>query len=318
MARPLRLEFENAHYHIINRGDRKYNVFDQTEFKIKMIQKMDETFRKYDIICYAYCIMNNHYHLYISTPHANLTKAMHNLNTSYSNWYKARTQCVGHVFQGRYKSILIDSDNYSLQLVNYIHLNPVKSELEKRPEDYNFSSLNYYLGRKEKVVFNLDRRYILEQFSDNVIEAQKKYYNYLTENIDNYSLKTKIYKNIAIGDEKFCKQIDDKIKKFSNDEELPTTHMDKTRYPEYYIDIILKEFNIKEKDLFSNKKNNIYKKILIYYLKTRTRMTLLEIGNLFSMNYKTVSKYFKRFSEEMNLNQETMDFFNKINLKLKK
>lgn len=123
MARPLRLKFENAVYHITARGNRKDDIFYSSQDKSNFIKKMNEMFEKYSFICYAYCLMNNHYHLFVKTSFANLSEGMHYFNTSYSNWFKAKYNIVGAVFQGRYKSILVDKDNYALVLSAYIHLN---------------------------------------------------------------------------------------------------------------------------------------------------------------------------------------------------
>ena len=106
MARPLRLTFRNAVYHITARGNRRDNIYNSERDKEVFLEKMSETFEKYFISCYAYCLMDNHYHIFFRTVHGNVSKAMHYLNTSYSNWFKARYRIEGGVFQGRYKSFL--------------------------------------------------------------------------------------------------------------------------------------------------------------------------------------------------------------------
>jgi len=104
MARALRLAFEGARYHITSRGNRRENIFYSDSDKMVFIEKANETFNKYHFICYAYCLMDNHYHLFIKTPDANISEGMHNLNTSYTNWFKAEHNIVGSILQGRYKS----------------------------------------------------------------------------------------------------------------------------------------------------------------------------------------------------------------------
>jgi len=112
MARPLRINFENAVYHIIARGNRKEKIFYSDEDKRLFQKKMNKTFQKYSLICYAYCLLDNHYHLFLKTPKANLSKAMHYLNASYANYFSAKYRLSGPLFQGRYKSILVDQDEY--------------------------------------------------------------------------------------------------------------------------------------------------------------------------------------------------------------
>ncbi len=146
MARPLRLSFENAVYHITARGNRRDNIYNAEKDKVIFLEKMSETFEKYSISCYAYCLMDNHYHIFLKTLHSNVSKAMHYLNTSYSNWFKAKYRIVGVIFQGRYKSILVDADNYALMLSIYIHLNPLRAKIVKEPGDYIWSTYLDYVG----------------------------------------------------------------------------------------------------------------------------------------------------------------------------
>jgi REP element-mobilizing transposase RayT len=105
MARPLRINYENAVYHIFARGNRKEDIFYSDEDKRLFQEKMNKTFQKYSLICYAYCLLDNHYHLFLKTPKANLSKGMHYLNVSYANYFSARYRLSGALFQGRYKSI---------------------------------------------------------------------------------------------------------------------------------------------------------------------------------------------------------------------
>jgi REP element-mobilizing transposase RayT len=105
MARPFRINYENAVYHIFARGNRKEDIFYSDEDKRLFQEKMNKTFQKYSLICYAYCLLDNHYHLFLKTPKANLSKAMHYLNVSYANYFSARYRLSGPLFQGRYQSI---------------------------------------------------------------------------------------------------------------------------------------------------------------------------------------------------------------------
>jgi len=136
MSRPLRISFDNAVYHITARGNRREKIFYSDNDKKVFLQKMDQTFIKYAICCYAYCLMDNHYHLFIKTSHANLSQGMHYLNVSYANYFAAKYKTTGPLFQGRYKSLLIDADNYALTLSCYIHLNPLRAGITKSIDEY--------------------------------------------------------------------------------------------------------------------------------------------------------------------------------------
>jgi len=166
MARPLRISFENAFYHITARGIRRENIFYSDRDKHAFIDKMNETFEKYSFICYAYCLMDNHYHLFIKTPFANISEGMHYLNTSYANWFRAKYKLVGSVFQGRYKSIIVDGDSYAVVISAYIHLNPVRAGIVEYPGNYHFSSFLDYVGKRSPVVKRLDVSFILSKFAN--------------------------------------------------------------------------------------------------------------------------------------------------------
>ena len=174
MARPLRINFENAVYHIIARGNRKEKVFYSDKDKLIFQKKMNQTFLKYSFICYAYCLMDNHYHLFLKTPKANLSKGMHYLNASYANYFSAKYRLSGPLFQGRYKSILVEQDQYSLVLSSYIHLNPYRAGIEDWT-NYPASSLPDYLGRRETLVENLDSQFILQQFHPYIPPVRRLY-----------------------------------------------------------------------------------------------------------------------------------------------
>ena len=201
MARALRLSFENAFYHITARGIRKENIFYSDKDKKVFLDKINETFNKYSFVLYAYCLMDNHYHLFIKTPFANISQGMHYLNTSYANWFKAKHKLTGSIFQGRYKSILVDEDSYALVLSAYIHLNPLRAGMVDNIEDYPFSSFLDYIGKRNPFIV-LDMSLILNKSSNNPEEAKKKYKQFVIENADLKNPIEKSYKNIALGSEK--------------------------------------------------------------------------------------------------------------------
>ena len=115
-------------------------------------RRWDQTFLKYPFLCYAYRLMDNHYHLFIKTSLGNISQGMHYLNASYANYFVAKYKTNGPLFQGRYKSLLVDEDNYALILSSYIHLNPLRAGVAKKLDEYTWSSLLDYLGEKKERV----------------------------------------------------------------------------------------------------------------------------------------------------------------------
>ena len=146
MTRPLRISFEGAVYHVMARGNRRDPIFHTDRDKQIFTAKMSETFQKYSIICYAYCLMEKHYHIFFMTPLGNISAAMHYLNSSYANWFRTKYGIVGNVFQGRFKSILVDRDNYALTLTIHIHLNLPRPGIVLKLGDYSWSTISIIWG----------------------------------------------------------------------------------------------------------------------------------------------------------------------------
>ena len=242
MARALRLAFEGACYHITSRGNRRENIFYSDNDKKVFIEKLNETLNKYHFICYAYCLMDNHYHLFIKTPDANISEGMHYLNTSYTNWIKAEHNIVGSVLQGRYKSILVEQNNYGLKLSAYIHLNPLRAGMVKNLKQYRWSSYLDYVSDRGKIPERLDKEFILSQFAEDTKEARKRYRSYVKENIGMKDPLVESYRGIALGTGRYIKEIVDGIKKIGRKREIIATRPSGTKNAEEIIGLIQKRY----------------------------------------------------------------------------
>ncbi|TYB30312.1 MAG: chromosomal replication initiator DnaA, partial [Candidatus Mcinerneyibacterium aminivorans] len=251
---------------------------------------------KYNIGIFCYCLMDNHYHLLIRTPLGNLTKTMHYLNASYTNWVKAKQDMVGPVFQGRYKSILIEDESYLLTLSSYIHLNPLRADMVDKLEDYKYNSFNEYIDKLDYEI--VDKDFILRKFEN--IEAYKDFiYEWYDENrgID----KEEIYgMNGLLGSKRFVEKI---IKKIGEDkdkkklEEYSNVNINPIK-KEDIEKLMIKTFDIKKEKLYKKSYGNDYRNMFIYLLKKYTGMKLIEIGELFNIRYTSVSMKTKRFKEK--------------------
>ena len=305
MDRPIRIEYAGAHYHVFTRGERKDHIFFQDEDYKKFIEKLKENLEKYNVDCVAYALMPNHYHLYLITNEANLSDFMHSLNSSYTNWIKAKRGIVGHLFQGRYKAILIDKDNYSNAVVDYIHYNPVEAGFNKLPWHYKWSSCSYYIeDNKGEDVLELKNKIILKQYSD-ILEIAKKLYKTNLVNKKNYNLPHRdLYKGICIGKKAFKREIEKKLKKVKENEQLRSTKMKKIRDLETIIVFLKKEFDILEEDIFNKKLKNKYKKYFVYFSKIFTRCNNQEIGDRLGLKSSSVSPILHRLKKEIERNKE--------------
>lgn len=150
MGRPLRIEYPGAYYHVTARGNERKDVFKSQKDREQFLQYLESAVTRYDAVIHAYCLMSNHYHLLLETPAGNLSKIMQHINGAYTNYYNAKRKRSGHLFQGRYKAIVVEADEYAQQLSRYIHLNPVRVGLSARPEEYRWSSYPEYIGMRKQ------------------------------------------------------------------------------------------------------------------------------------------------------------------------
>ena len=219
MARPLRIEYPGAVYHIMSRGNASVDIFKDSqdrEYFLKTIQRIIERF---NVRLYAYCLMNNHYHLVVETPDGNLTRCMHYLNFRYSQWFNFRHSRVGHLFQGRYKSIVVEKNSYLLEVIRYVSLNPVRASICPDPENYEWSSYPVTLG-KQDVLPLLETDWILSHFGSRKTTARKKFKKFISEGHD-VKLWDEIQRQIYLGDEDFVSLLQEELVSDKELDEIP-------------------------------------------------------------------------------------------------
>ena len=146
MARPLRIQYPGAWYHVMNRGIARQSIYQNESHRLLFLSLLQEVNFRYQVQIHAYCLMGNHYHLLLRTPHANLDQVMRHLNGVYTQQYNLSVQKDGPLFRGRYKSCLIEAESYLIQTSRYIHLNPVVAKMVDQPENYPWSSYRFYIG----------------------------------------------------------------------------------------------------------------------------------------------------------------------------
>lgn len=303
MSRPLRIEFEGALYHITARGNEKKSIFlddwDRKKFK-EIIQKV---LKQSGAIVHCYVLMFNHYHLLLETPRGNLSEVMHELNTTYTVYFNRRHNRVGHLFQGRFKAILVEKESYLLELSRYIHLNPVRAGLVKYSEDYKWSSYPVYLEIVEKEGW-VERNWILNQFNSTnrkSVEIYKKFVE-VGATFQLESPLKDVYAQVILGKEEFI----EKIKVFVNDSN--NNSRDKN-IPSLKIINNLREINLDDitevmnkfykidiKEVVMKKTHpNIYRQIAIYLIRRHSDEKTRKIGEYFGgIGESAVGIAFKR------------------------
>lgn len=220
MSRPLRLEYQNALYHVTSRGDRRENIYEDDGDRDIFLSVFASVIKRFNWICHAYCLMDNHYHLLVQTPDANLSKGMRQINGVYTQAYNRKHQIMGHLFQGRYKAIHVDEETYLLELSRYIVLNPVKANMVKQPGDWRWSS---YLAMIETVKTPewLAVDGLLIQFNESRQKAIKSYRQFVMEGIKNGPIWEQLNRQVYLGNEDFIEKIQEHKKVNKNDDQIP-------------------------------------------------------------------------------------------------
>ncbi len=219
MARPLRIEYAGAVYHVTSRGNERKPVFKTDEDRFKFLNTVQHVNKRYNWICHAYCLMDNHYHLLIETPDGNLALGMRQLNGVYTQLFNKHHGRTGHLFQGRYKSILIQKDSHLLEVCRYVVLNPVRAKMVEAPEAYPWSSYRATAGRDSGHPC-LNTSWVLGQFSRKQGIAEKEYRHFVRSGIGN-SIWHEVRGQAILGEEAFGDTLVDHLRKHQDMPEIP-------------------------------------------------------------------------------------------------
>ncbi len=211
MSRPLRIKFKGALYHITARGNRQESIFYSDDDRDAFLSILGKVIVRYNWVCHAYCLMDNHYHLLIETPDGNLSAGMRQLNGVYTQKLNRTYGKVGHVFQGRFKSILVEKESYLLELCRYIVLNPVRAGCCTKPAGWQWSSYHATASKKKEPDW-LTVDWVLSQFSKNRIEAQQKYREFVLDALEmSTSPFEKVVGQLILGGKSFVEGLNSKI-----------------------------------------------------------------------------------------------------------
>jgi putative transposase len=275
VARPLRIEYPNAFYHVTSRGNERRAIYRTKGDYERFLGYLESATERYGAKIHCFCLMPNHYHLLLETPRANLRRIIHHLNTSYTNYFNVKTKRVGHLFQGRYRAILVEKDTYALELSRYIHLNPVRADLVKEPSQYPWSSYLAYVGGEKRWGW-LERQFILGQMSSNEREARRRYQSFLREGMGK-SFKDPLNKVVAstlLGSERFIEEVRQRfIKKASSDRDLPALRK-LSSWPDLFS-------ILKESERVFGKGTIASRRVALYLSHRLSGLSLEEIGQYF-------------------------------------
>jgi putative transposase len=206
MARPLRLQFPGAVYHVTARGNVRQRIYCDDDDRKQFLAVVGDVVTRSRWRCYAYCLMKNHYHLVVETAAGNLSVGMRQLNGVYTQRFNRHHGRVGHLFQGRFKAILLERESYLLELCRYVVLNPVRAKVVKQPEAYGWSSYRATVGMEAAPEW-LIRDWVLAQFSLRRAVAERKYQQFVYEGLLRGSPWAAVQGQVVLGQAEFVEAL---------------------------------------------------------------------------------------------------------------
>lgn len=320
MSRAWRIEYENAYYHLMSRGNDGKDIYLVDDDRHLFLETLSEMSERFEVTIFAYVLMSNHYHLLVQTRRANLKKAMQWMGSTYTRRFNNLHGKTGHLFQGRYKSILVQNDSYIMRLSCYIHRNPLRKGIIKRLIDYPWSSYGVYAyGRKTPEW--LSTGLILSCFKKS--NPQKQY----REKVQRYAKEEKrlmedLRHGLIFGSQKFVQDIRKQFLPDTPHKDFPQQRqLAKDFHPVDFIARISKTFQIDiDRYIHSKRLSGIDKQnrdLIVYLIWNKGFMTNAEIGRLFNISYSAVSHIVKLCKEKMEKDKKLKRQFEGFNSRFK-
>lgn len=276
MARPLRIEAAGALYHITARGNARQDIYSDDGDRQEFLRLLGNAVGRHDWSCHAYCLMDNHYHLLIETGMPTLSRGMKYLNGSYTQYFNRRHHRVGHVFQGRFKAILVQKDSYLLELARYIVLNPVRAQMVRSAKDWRWSSYRATAGYHEGDPC-LTTEWVLAGFAKKKNVAQQRYRDFVQAGKGQPSPWEKLKNQIYLGDDDFINDMQCKPAPEQSLKDIPKKQ---------------KQAPVQPLDYFAARYDDRDEAMARAYLSGH--YTLAQVGEHFGVSYATVSRAVKR------------------------
>jgi len=318
VARPLRIAYPGAFYHITSRGNEKKKIFKRQSDRKKFISYLESATERYGALIHVFCLMTNHYHILMETPSGNISQIMQHINGAYTTYFNAKRQRSGHLFQGRYNAILVDINEYAKELSRYIHLNPVRAGMVDIPEQYRWSSYQYYIGM-EKSPGWLASDFILGCFGKKDSDSQKGYRAFV-ETLIGLEYKSPLKDAVSstiLGSINFIEAIKNKyLSERKVDPNLPAL---KELSGKPSVDEITGEVeSVFGEDPVFRENRALTRGVKIYLCHRHTGKMLKGIGRQFDIGASGVSQTSRRIamkiSQDNKLRKKIIEIENKLNL----
>jgi putative transposase len=306
MARPLRINYPGAFYHVTCRGNERRNIFADDQDRSAFLDKLRTSVGIYEVKVHAYVLMSNHFHLIVETPKGNLSEFMRHFNISYTAAFNRRHHRVGHLYQGRFKAILIDADNYLLELSRYVHLNPVRLRSYQSKDDgakikdverYRWSSLAGYLNTSQRQSW-----VTYESVLSYVGESRRNYREFVIDGIrQGYGTPWEEVKGQAVlGGEDFVERIKVRMKNRGSRREQPAVRQLGAMDPAAVLKKVARYFQLPERQLTGKRTGRRDERGMALELMYRLGGTSqARIGDLMGLDYTAVSRERKRLRDRI-------------------
>lgn len=282
MARPLRLEYEGAVYHVTSRGNGRADIYFNDEDRQAFLEVLEDVVKRFNWICHAYCLMSNHYHLLIETPDANLSRGMRHLNGVYTQGFNRHHERVGHVLQGRFKSILVEKASHLLEVARYVVLNPVRAKMVRSAKDWKWSSYRATAGHQEPLLL-LATDWILLQFNDDRRRAADLYRKFVKRG-RGVEVWDKLRGGVLMGSDGFVEEMSPRLRDSASQKEIPR-HERLVSRPSL-------------DKLFTKCKTKAIRNERIYEATRIHEYTLSELQDHLGLHYSTISRIASRVEAE--------------------
>jgi len=276
MARPLRIEYAGALYHVTARGNAQEDIFADDTDRLQFLSLLHHTVDRCDWVCHAYCLMDNHYHVLIETNSPTLSKGMKFLNGTYTQYFNRQHQRVGHVFQGRYKAILVQKDAHLLELARYIALNPVRAHRVRSANEWPWSSYRATAGFSQSdACLTTDR--VLAGFAKTRNVAQQRYRDFVQQGKGQVSPWKQLKNQIYLGDDNFVSEMQCKLDPRQSLKDIPKKQKQAPAKPLSYF---ARRYKARDESMAQAHLSGHY--------------TLEQVGEHFGVSYATVSRAVKK------------------------
>ena len=297
MSRPLRIKYPGAWYHVMNRGRRSEKIFNDDADRESFIKVLQEAAELWNFRVSVYCLMSNHYHLLVQTPDGNLSRGMRHINGVYTQRFNRRHKKEGQLFRGRYKAVLVEADSHLLEVMRYIHRNPLRAGLVKSLSDYRWSSHDGYLSRAKKWSW-LHKDDLLAMLENSQKKQRSAYIDFVSKGESEEIERFYSLKNLPsiFGDKSFKEFIGEKFSDLLNQPEIPESRVLAPEV-EKVISVVCEFYRVSRTELFESRRGyeNLQRDVAIYLVRNLCRMTLPDVGREFGIeNYSSVSSVVQR------------------------